>query len=347
MAPGDDDEGRPRRRRARRRCRAGSTLVGTTATSTKPVRNVARIAPSVPMPESRPTTAPVWSRLESWSLTTIGLTADSTAAGAKTVTAASIRAIGGASAGPAERGRQPDRRRHEQHERAPDHEQRPDHRARRATVGCRPAGPRPEGDRRERQPDDAGVGLEGDADVGRDEPQGGDLEHEHRRRRPEDDGGRPASRGGLGRQGACSTLRRPSTRRARECVRSQLKRTRTRSSAPAIGPARSSTSCTSPSSSVVRPGPALPGPQPHDRREPEHGDDAQHGEEGVPRRRQAPVGHRRRGDRQPDGDEVERLGAGPDEVVAPLDGAPRDERHEPERALHGEGLAGDEHDARP
>ncbi len=58
------------------------------------------MAPSVPMPESRPTTAPVWSRLESWSLTTIGLTADSTAAGAKTVTAASIRATAGASEGP-------------------------------------------------------------------------------------------------------------------------------------------------------------------------------------------------------------------------------------------------------
>jgi hypothetical protein len=65
------------------------TLLGRIAISRKPVTNVAAMPPSVPMPESRPTTAPVWSRLASCSFTTMGGTAESSAAGTTTATAAS------------------------------------------------------------------------------------------------------------------------------------------------------------------------------------------------------------------------------------------------------------------
>jgi hypothetical protein len=47
------------------------------------VTSVPRIAPAVAMAESRPTTLPVSRRSASWSLTTVGCTALSTAAGAK------------------------------------------------------------------------------------------------------------------------------------------------------------------------------------------------------------------------------------------------------------------------
>src|SRR6478735_9004504 len=80
---------------------------------------------------------------------------------------------------------------------------------------------------------------------------------------------------------------------------------------------------------TLRPAPPVAGPQPHDGHEPQHGHDAHHPEEGVPRRRKTTSGHRRRRDRRPHRDEVERPGAGPDEVGAPLEGAPRDERQQP------------------
>jgi len=65
------------------------TLLGRKATSTNPVANVAAIAPRVPMPDRRPTTEPVSVRLASCSLTTIGGTAESSAAGTTTAIAAS------------------------------------------------------------------------------------------------------------------------------------------------------------------------------------------------------------------------------------------------------------------
>ena len=77
------------------------TLVGTYATRTNPVRKVARIAPSVLTPDSRPTTDPVSVSVDRTSLTTIGGTADRTAAGTNTVTVTTSRAIGAASPGPA------------------------------------------------------------------------------------------------------------------------------------------------------------------------------------------------------------------------------------------------------
>jgi hypothetical protein len=67
------------------------TLLGRTAMSRKPVTKVAAMPPRVPMPDSRPTTEPVSARLASCSLTTMGGTADSSAAGRTTATAASSR----------------------------------------------------------------------------------------------------------------------------------------------------------------------------------------------------------------------------------------------------------------
>ena len=52
-------------------------VTGTREMRTKPVRTVPRMAPVVPMPESRPTTDPVSARLASRSFVTIGVTADS------------------------------------------------------------------------------------------------------------------------------------------------------------------------------------------------------------------------------------------------------------------------------
>ena len=56
--------------------------------STKPVSTVPTMAPAVPTPDSRPTTAPVSPRLVSWSLVTIGVTADSAAPATKITSAA-------------------------------------------------------------------------------------------------------------------------------------------------------------------------------------------------------------------------------------------------------------------
>ena len=55
-----------------------------------------------------------------------------------------------------------------------------------------------------------------------------------------------------------------------------------------------------------RPAPPVARAQPHHASQPQHGHDAQHREERVPGGRQAAVGHGRRRDRQPHGDEVER-----------------------------------------
>ena len=61
---------------------------GTREMSTKPVSTVPTMAPAVPTPDSRPTTAPVSPRLVSWSLVTIGVTADSAAPATKMTSAA-------------------------------------------------------------------------------------------------------------------------------------------------------------------------------------------------------------------------------------------------------------------
>ena len=63
-------------------------VTGTRETSTNPVTTVPKIAPAVPRPESRPTTVPVSVRLVSISLTTIGVTAESSAPGTMIVSPA-------------------------------------------------------------------------------------------------------------------------------------------------------------------------------------------------------------------------------------------------------------------
>ena len=71
-------------------------LTGTRETSTKPVTTVPTMAPTVPMPDSRPTTVPVSSRLVSSSLVTIGVTAESSAAGTRIVSDATNDSSSGA-----------------------------------------------------------------------------------------------------------------------------------------------------------------------------------------------------------------------------------------------------------
>ncbi len=68
-------------------------------TRTKPVKTVPKIAPTVPTPDSRPTTVPVSARLVRRSFVTIGVTADSSAPGTRIVSdAISSRAAGAHSA---------------------------------------------------------------------------------------------------------------------------------------------------------------------------------------------------------------------------------------------------------
>ena len=64
-------------------------LLGNAATRMNPVPRVAVIPPSVPMLDSRPTTRPVRRTSPSWSLTTSGVTAESSAAGTTTASAVS------------------------------------------------------------------------------------------------------------------------------------------------------------------------------------------------------------------------------------------------------------------
>ncbi len=59
-------------------------LTGTREMSTKPVTTVPTMAPTVPIPDRWPTTAPVWWRLVSRSLITTGVTADRSAPGTRT-----------------------------------------------------------------------------------------------------------------------------------------------------------------------------------------------------------------------------------------------------------------------
>lgn len=63
-------------------------LTGRRDSSTKPVRTVPTIDPTVPTPDSRPTTVPVSARLVSRTFVTSGVTADSSAPGTRIVSAA-------------------------------------------------------------------------------------------------------------------------------------------------------------------------------------------------------------------------------------------------------------------
>ena len=76
----------------------------------------------------------------------------------------------------------------EEAQRSSGQEERSEQGERRASIGDGAAEPRAGGDPGEDGADDAGEGLERDADVGRHEPTGEDLEDEHAGRREEDEG---------------------------------------------------------------------------------------------------------------------------------------------------------------
>ena len=173
-------------------------LTGTRETSTKPVRTVPTIAPTVPMPDRRPTTVPVSSRFVSSSLVTIGVTAESSAPGTRIVSAATndsssgavsatVRTTAGVTATTT-----PDTP-------SSGAQQTP----RVDPVGRPAAAPRAEGDRAERDADHQRAGLEGEAEVRREQPQHGQLDHEHGRGRAEDQRrSRPVPQGGRTDRGA-------------------------------------------------------------------------------------------------------------------------------------------------
>ena len=68
-------------------------VTGTRETRTKPVTTVPTTAPTVPMPDSRPTTVPVSAMLDRRSLVTAGVTAESRAPGTKSDSPAASRSI--------------------------------------------------------------------------------------------------------------------------------------------------------------------------------------------------------------------------------------------------------------
>jgi hypothetical protein len=150
-------------------------LTGSAARNTNPVSTVPAMAPTVPMPDSRPTTLPVSARSVSTSFVTIG--------------------GHGREQGP----RHEDRHdRHEQRRSRPsgltggpneergrghshprDRKQRAECPTRRHDVGGPAPGPRPGGDRGQRDADDDRARLEGEAEVGGKQAQRRELDDEH------------------------------------------------------------------------------------------------------------------------------------------------------------------------
>ncbi len=167
-------------------------LTGTREISTNPVTTVPTIAPTVPMPDSRPTTVPVSSRLVSSSLVTIGVTADSSAPGTRIVSDATSDSSFRRGLRHGADHRRRDRDGHAGH--AQQRRQRPPGVD---PVGGASAAPRPDGDRAEGDADDQGAGLQRQPEVRREQPQRGQLDHQHRRGGAEDqDRRRTLSEGG-------------------------------------------------------------------------------------------------------------------------------------------------------
>src|SRR5688500_7440962 len=150
-----------------------STRVGTSPSSTNPVRNVPVIAPAVPIAESRPTIEPLVWRSVNVARTIIGPTADRIAAGRTNPTVASVNdrdkplaGIGGADP--------PDDRYGRDGRRAAQRERRPEQALRSERVSRPAADPRPERDTGQDRTDDPGIRRERDADIRRQEPTGRD-----------------------------------------------------------------------------------------------------------------------------------------------------------------------------
>ena len=172
-------------------------LTGTRETSTKPVRIVPTIAPTVPMPDSLPTTVPVSSRLVRSSLVTIGVTAESIAPGTRIVSDATNVSSVWCGLGDG-----PDDRRRDRDDDARDPEQRAQQAPWVAPVGGPAAAPGAEGDGAEGDADHQRAGLEGETEVRREQPQRGQLDDEDGRGRAEDQRhGRPVTQGGRARPG--------------------------------------------------------------------------------------------------------------------------------------------------
>ena len=157
-------------------------VTGTREMSTKPVTTVPTIAPTVAIPESRPTTVPVSSRVVSISLVTMGVTAASRAPGTTIVTAATITSKPpDSSASPAARTTNGVAA-----TATPDIDSSGAMVRRGGTdVGGPAAVHRPQGDRRERGADDERARLQRQAEVGGQQPERDHLDHEHGPRGPE------------------------------------------------------------------------------------------------------------------------------------------------------------------
>ena len=143
---------------------------------------VPAIAPTVPVPDSRPTTVPVSARSVSRSLVTIGGTADSRAPGTRMASIAASMAALDPAASPA-----PRTTKGVAATTTPETASRgPRARSGGDRVGRPATRPGPGGDGGERDADDERARLEGEAEVGGDEAQGDDLDDEHRGARAED-----------------------------------------------------------------------------------------------------------------------------------------------------------------
>ena len=153
-------------------------MVGNAEIRTKPVRNTPTSEPNVPTAESRPTTRPVWWMSSSCSVTTIGDTALSTTDGRKKAVVASTTMP----TGPSPRSASPNRRMigtAATDSAPPSTMVGGNSDARVEPVGQAAALPCAYGDAGQHDADDAREGLQGDADVRRQQPPRQRFEHQH------------------------------------------------------------------------------------------------------------------------------------------------------------------------
>ena len=153
-------------------------MTGSRGTSTNPVTNVPASAPAVAQAESRPNTVPLEPRSRSWSLARVGVTALSTAAAGSS--AANVSTSAPASPPPRSDGPEQAHDRHDQQrQHAAAGEQPGKQPARVDQVGGAAAQRRARGDPGQHRADDGRGGLERQADVGRQQADAQDLQHQH------------------------------------------------------------------------------------------------------------------------------------------------------------------------
>ena len=156
------------------------TRVGKRPRSTKPVRKVPVMAPTVPTAESRPTIEPLVARSVSVPRTSIGAVAERMAAGTTNAVVAR-RTIRDQPLPQPDATDQPDDRHRGDGAETTEDEGRTEEWQRTDGVRGPPAEPGAEGDAGQDRADDPGVGRERDADVRRQESPGGDLQDKHAR----------------------------------------------------------------------------------------------------------------------------------------------------------------------